>query len=656
MIARAFVVLLLLLGAASSVPVRAQAPAGEAEIQAARADLEAARFDKALATLDRLLARSDLPPEVAAGALALRAQARVATGDLARAEQDWKRLLLLRPEFEPDPASTGRKARERFDRVAATVVGTLKFEIDPPGARLVVDGKPVAPAADGTVRLPAGERRIEVEHPGYDRAELGATVIAGDLVPVRVRLVPNARSVVLRTEPDGVEVRLDGATLGTTRRPEEGAGASPSSPTRAARLEVADLPLGEHIFELTKPCYRTTRVRVQVNVDVADRGSILLDPVALDPARAVVHFKGRPEGAEVRSDGTALGRIPLEGATLCAGPREIDVRAGGRIVWSSRVDLPEQGTATIEVAPRPRAVLLGSETWPAPLREIERAWGTEARASLPPGADLRTAAGWAGVELPPDTDLAAALLPAGKGEGVGRVVVYSPILRSVEILDESPRSLDPPPRARTSAGWRLADLRGGGVVVADVVAGGPAATAGVVPGGRLLRLGGTTVTTARESQAVVSALAGGQELAVELEVPGESAPRKATLRLSTVPRIAPSTEGAAGEAVAAAWAAVDAAASPDRAVALLQLGNLLLKAGSAEAAADAFSRSATAPDRVAGIVDYLRGRALAAAGRESEARAAFTAARDAKVRAGGDGPELAPAAADHLADLGVAPR
>lgn len=631
------------------------AETGAAELDSARADLSAAKFDKALATLDALLARSDLAPETVAAALSLRAQARVATGDLPRAEQDWKRLLLLRPDYEPDATTTGRKARERFDRVAATVVGSLKFEIDPPEARITVDGRTVVPAADGTLRLPAGERRIGIEHPGFDPAELGATVLAGDLVPVRVRLVPNARTVLLRTEPDGVEVRLDGTLLGTTKR-SEGAGSTTGS-SRAARLEIAELPLGEHVFELTKPCFRTTRVRVQVQVDVADRGSILLDPVALDPARAVVDVVGRPEGAEVRADGVPLGRVPVRGVTLCAGPLEVEVHAGGRVVWSSAVDLPEQGTATIEVAPRPQALLLGSETWPAPLQEVERRWGTRAKAALPKGADLKNAAGWSGVELPADVDLAAAVLPAEGGQAVGRVVVYSPILRTVEIVDAAPRSADAPARTRASLGIRFADLPKGGAVVAEVAPGSPAASAGIVAGSRVVRIGSRDVATTREANAIVASLAVADEVALELEVPGEAQPRRVPLRPMSIPEIDPAATGPAGRAIAAAWAAVDAAGSPDRGLALLQLGSLLLAAGRPDAAADAFTQASSAPGRIPGIADYLRGRALAAAGREDDARAAFAAAKEARGRArGGDGVELAPAASDHLADLGVAPR
>ncbi|HEX6853399.1 MAG TPA: PEGA domain-containing protein [Candidatus Polarisedimenticolaceae bacterium] len=638
------------------IPARGQAQ-GSAELEAARVELEAARFDKALAVLDALLARPDLEPSIAGSALALRAQARVATGDLGRAEQDWKRLLLLRPDYEPDPTTTGRKARERFDRVASTVVGGLKFEIDPPGARIAVDGRLVTPAADGTLRLPAGDRRIEVEHPGFDPASLGATVIAGDIVPVRVRLVPNARSVVLRTEPDGVEVRLDGTLLGVTARPSESAPASAPAFARAARLEIADLPLGEHVFELTKPCYRTTRVRVQVQVDVTDRGAIALETVALDPARAVVAVRGKPEGAEVRADGVALGRIPLEGAALCAGTRAFEVRAGGRVVWRERVELPEQGTATLEVAPRPQAVLLGSATWPAALRELEGAFGVEARAELPAGTDLGAAEGWASVTLPADTDLAVAVLPAGAGQGVGRVVLYSPILRTLETLEGAALSIRRPSRVRPTLGWRLADLSGGGVVVAEVIPGGPASAAGVVAGSGVAVLAGRVVASAAQAHAVVAGLPPGSPVTIDLVVPGEAEPRKVEATLGGAPVFAPKTEGPGGAAIAAAWGAVDGVGAEDRRIALAQLGSLLLVAGRAEAAADAFSRAASPPTTEPGAIDYLLGRALAAAGREAEARAAFSRVREGSSRAeGGDGPPLAPAAADHLADLGVGGR
>jgi hypothetical protein len=463
--------------------------------------------------------------------------------------------------------------------------------------------------------------------------------------------------VVVRTEPDGVEVRLDGALVGTTARPSESAPASAPAFTRAARLEIADLPLGEHVFELSKPCYRTTRLRVQVQVDVADRGAIALETVALDPARAVVAVRGTPEGAEVRADGVAIGRVPLEGAALCAGARDLEVRAGGRIVWRERVELPEQGSAAIEVAPRPQAVLLGSATWPASLRELERAWGVEARADLPEGVDLRTREGWASVPLPADTDLAVAVLPAEAGEGVGRIVLYSPILRTVETLEGAPRSVLRPARVRSTLGWRLADLPGGGAVLAELVPGGPAAAAGGVEGAGVGVVAGRVVGSASEARAVVADLVPGAKVTVDLAIPGKREPHRIEATVGSAPVLAAEPDGPAGPAIGAAWAAVDGVGAADRRIALAQLGNFLVGAGRAEAAADAFARAASQPESEPGAIDYLLGRALAAAGRESDARAAFAKARDGKARASGlDGPPLAPAAADHLADLGVGGR
>lgn len=629
----------------------APAAGASAELEAIRADLEAARFEKAFSALDALLSRSDLAEDDTAKALALRAQARVATGDLKRAEEDWKRLLLLRPGFVPDSALTGRKALERFDKVAASIVGTLRLELDPADASVLVDGKPAAREADGTVRLATGEHVLTVEKAGFDRAELTVTVPAGEVTPLPIRLVANARSVVLRTEPDGVEVRLDGALLGTTRRPEGPSGA-PSA--RPGVFVAENLPLGEHVFELTKPCWRTTRVRVQVNVDVRDRGPIELEPVALDPAKAVLAITGSPKGAEVRADGDVLGTVPLRGATLCAGVHRVEVRSGGRAVWRDDVELPEQGTLAVEVSPRPFAVLFGADTWPRDLEEIPRAMGSGAGLAIPDGFSPESAESLRAV-LPPDTDLAAVVSPS-TGGAPARIYLWSPVLGKGLPLSGPVVEARRPSRSRPSLGWRVVDsAEAGGPVVATVLAGGPAASAGAFPGERITSIGGRPVSSAAEARGTERGLEEGEPVTIAL-AGIDGTPRNVTMTPRSSPIVASATELTPSTLIGAAWASVDAASGED-AIALATLAEMLLDSGRYEASAAAWRRVRfeDRPGIGPGTAAYGLGRALQGLGDEAGAKEAFRRAADSRGTARTDeGPAIAPAAADHLADLGVA--
>lgn len=656
---RSIVAGLLMLSVVPAFAGTEEGPPSAPEIAAIRADLEAARFEAVVAAATAFLARTDLPASDLAAALALRSQARVSQGNLAKAEEDWKRLLVLDPAYAPDPLTTGRKAIERFDKVQSTIVGTVRFVLDPPGAQVTLDGEPLGIPADATVRLAAGARRLAVSSPGFDAVQVGVDIVAGTMTPVEVRLLPNARRVVARTEPDGVEVWLEGRLVGSTRRDDAAAGplAGP------ATLRLDPLPVGEHVLEFRKECFRRTRVDVLVSVDVLDRSPIPIPVVTLAPARSVVTLSGGTPGASVLWGGERVATLPLDAAlALCAGTRTLEVRASGRSVWRGTVEIPEEGEAEFDIAPRPNAAIVGADRWPADLAAVAPLFGSVAGLPVPGGADLSTPAGWGSIALPEETDLAVAVLPAPDGAvGLTRVYVYSPWLGSVAAVTSPPVHAARRPWRRPWLGWHLADsLLATGVIVVEAVPGGPATVAGVAAGDRVVAIGGRSVASVTEAQAASERCAEGVPVNVSVAPYGEAAARDVKIVPVSTPLVGePEGLSAVERAIAAAYAAVDGAGSADAASALATLGVMLIREGRAERAIDVLRRARfeTREGVGEGTVAYLLGRALAAAGREGEAREAFRRARQSRATAfSDDGPEIAPAAADHLADLGVTVR
>jgi tetratricopeptide (TPR) repeat protein len=628
------------------------------EIAAMRADLEAARFEAVISAASSWLARPDLSQDDLAAALRLRAQARVGLGELPKAEEDWRRLLAIDPEYAPDPLATGRKARERFDKLQAAVVGTVRFVLDPPEAVVTAEGKLLRIPADGTVRLPVGTTRLSVASPGFDGAQIGVDVVAGRVTPVEVRLVPNARKVVVRTDPEGVEVWFDGNRLGTTRRD----AASGATPAGIAALELDPLPIGEYVLELRKECYRTTRLNVLVNVDVLDRSPIQMAPVLLGPARAAVTFAGGTPGAEILWGGESVATLPTEGpVALCAGSKLLEARASGRAVWRGSIEIPEEGALEVDVAPRPNAAIFGAERWPAELEPLSRSFGWMAGLPLPERADLATPGGWESVVLPPDTDLAVAIVASGAPVATSpRVYVFSPWLGTVTQVTQPPDRIARPAWSKPLLGWRLVDAGAAAPMVADVVAGGPAARAGVTAGERVVAIGGRSVAAVVDVEAAAVESNAGVATEVALVAAGGGAPRSVKIVPVASPLVR-EPEGATTveRAVAAAFAAVDGAGSADAPAALATLGAILLREGQAGRAIDVLRRVRFdgRPGVGDGTVAYMLGRALEFLGRDEEAREAFSKARASNATAVSDeGPEVGPAAADHLADLGVTAR
>ena len=190
-----------------------------------------------------------------------------------------------------------------------------------------------------------------------------------------MKLIPNARTVVVRTEPDGVDVKLDGVPVGKTERPWDAAHEQP-----AAEIVVENVSLGDHTFELSKPCYRTVLLEDFVTVDINDYSPRVFKPVSLERVHAQFAIEGGPKGAEVRVDGIPFGDLPLEPLDLCPGKRVLEVRDGGRIIWRSVEKLPiDQGVTTLRLDPRPNIVLVATDAWPEDLAGMARALSTLGR-------------------------------------------------------------------------------------------------------------------------------------------------------------------------------------------------------------------------------------------------------------------------------------
>jgi tetratricopeptide (TPR) repeat protein len=648
---------LLALVLAFACPVAAGEDTGAGDAAEAlaevRADLQEARLDRAIAALDVLAARTDLSDSQRIETLALRAQAREATGALDGVEEDYRRILAIEPGFEPDPASTGKRARERFEKARAAVVGTLEIAVDPADAATLVDGRPLVPGPDGRARVRAGSRVVRVERKGFDPAEIAVEVPPGGSAPLRVDLVPNARTLVVRTEPEGVEVSIDEIVVGTTSRPDD---ADPVvRATRPAELVLEAVPAGEHTLTLERPCFRTVRIREVVTVDVLDRSPKLVGSVVLQAARTRLDLREAPPVGELRVDGERAADLPSKDPIeVCAGERRIEVRSGGRTIWAETVDVPIGDPLTLEVRPRPNAVLVGADRWPADLAALDGAWSTIVAVEAPAGADLTTEEGWARVELPVEADLAVAVLPRKAPAAADRFVLRSPLLGTV-----APFGIPPDPSrprwTRTDLGLQAVDAADGGLVVVEVRPAGPAFRASIAPGDRVRTISGIAVSDRAVWNRETSALPVGGQAAVELVRDGAS--RTASVAVEEAFRAGLVPVDPLRRAVHAAWAAaVGAGGGTEAAAAWIDLGVLLEEEGRTAPALAALRRSVWPGRRGigSGTVDYLVGRVLGALGRDDEAREALAraAAGDARFH-DDDGPEVAPAAADRLADLGV---
>lgn len=634
--------------AAETTPPTAETTPSEPELNRIRDQLVALEIEEALSAVNAILERSGISEVTRIAALDLRAQAHVASDDVDAAEKDYIAILEVNASYVPRREVTSKKAMDRFEKIRAAKVGTILCDLDPKDAALAVDGRPVSKDASASFPALAGARRVRVTRKGFDTQDVDVHVVAGTETILKLQLVPNARTLVVRTDIAGVTVTLDGIAAGVTGPRVHAAADS----QEAATLEVEDVAIGEHELRLEKPCFATETLQEVISVDLDDRSPKSTRLVTMRPARTRVTALGARYVGELRVDGERVASLPLTTFTMCPGLRVVEAFASGRVVWSAEFDAEEEDV-TLDLSPRPNAVLVGAD-WPKRWDDTFAAWSRRGRVEPPPGADLTMTAGWTEVVLPSGTDLAIGVIPRAGVAGDDRVIVYGPLLHQVVDRGVPPPSLRPS-FTQASLGAALVDFARGSVVVGAVSPKGPAARAGLLPGDRLVAVSGHAVDSARVAMEAIAASAIDAKLEIDVQSPGGT-----TRTVACVAAAAPALTSLFGDAwvrvVRAAWASVAAAAGgPDAPAALAELALLLEDSDRADEALDAWRRVRAAG---LGVVQaraaYAVGAGLQAAGKDAEAREAFEQARTAALAE--RNALLAAACADRLADLGVVGR
>ncbi len=89
----------------------------------------------------------------------------------AAARTAFTRLIVMRPDFEPDPSLVSPKAREAFRQALAEVRGaglaSLEVRSRPGGAEVVLDGLPRGRTPISIAALPRGKHHLRLVLPGY---------------------------------------------------------------------------------------------------------------------------------------------------------------------------------------------------------------------------------------------------------------------------------------------------------------------------------------------------------------------------------------------------------------------------------------------------------------------------------------------------------
>ena len=201
----------------------------------------------------------------------------------------------------------------------------VRFESDPGGARVLLDGAPVCGTEDGCTRLlPGGRYKVRMELDHYRQKEELIDLADGQVV--HWVLQPNFGWLTVKTEPPGLPVFLGEEPLGP-------------SPIIERRVDA-----GTHRVEVRGECFTARSGSVKVRRGAGTE-------IRLRPRRSTraLHVRAVDEDgpsvkAQVLVDGARVGKTPGRFRVDACATR-LEVKASGRL-WMGPLKLSEGDAVT----------------------------------------------------------------------------------------------------------------------------------------------------------------------------------------------------------------------------------------------------------------------------------------------------------------------
>lgn len=357
--------------------VQAEIQAAEEALTRAIADFQGPQqsrsivgFDDVIARLEAVKVRYELPRrarDVLVEAYEYRGRAYYGIGLQEKASENFRLIVLVKPDHALSKEQVSPKIVELFNSVKKALVGYLAVSSQPAGARVTLINTAGERADLGLtdffpLDVLAGEYSVEVAKEGYRTETLPLTVAARETETLDVPLTRVLASVFVITQPDDVEVWIDGEHVLTTSGslgPDHFVRARGGGldPTRSSeRIEIPNLTLGSHTVEFKRECFAP--VLRTFNTDQAQDYD--LEPVRLDESVASLNLRSDPPGARIYINGDARGVTPSQIDRICTGEVRVEVKhAAGKFITDLVLEKDE--AISLECPIRPTLAFLGVE-------------------------------------------------------------------------------------------------------------------------------------------------------------------------------------------------------------------------------------------------------------------------------------------------------
>jgi tetratricopeptide (TPR) repeat protein len=320
-------------------------------------------LDDIITRLENLKRLGTLPVrgrEILAQSFELRARAYYNIGLQEKASDSFRSLVQLQPGYTLSKDKVSPKIVDFFNSVKKALVGYLAVSSHPAGARVSLSGDFLSLTDFFPLEVLAGEYLVEIARDGYRTETRTVSIAPKATESLQLDLVRTAASEFFVSDPPGVEIWIDGELKATTSgslSPDrfDFARSRGIDPSRASeRTEIANLSLGSHVVELKKKCHETVRM----TLEVAEPRDYEAEPVRMEESLASLTLTSEPPGARISLDGESLGVTPRELEGICAGRHRLEVKhQAGKFLKD--IVLAKNEGLTLDCPIRPSLAFLG---------------------------------------------------------------------------------------------------------------------------------------------------------------------------------------------------------------------------------------------------------------------------------------------------------
>jgi len=180
--------------------------------------------------------------------------------------------------------------------------GIVMVRSDPGGATAFLDGVELGPTPAQNTSVGVGKHLIRVEKPLYHPYQEEITITPDGIVQIQAELKPRFGRLLIKSEPSGAVVQLNGQQKGKTP------------------IDLPELASGDYTITVSKDLYHITEEKYTIS-----DGSNNERMIVLHPAFGQLSVEANPKGADVFVDGQFKGKAPVTLDELPSGTFRLKV-------------------------------------------------------------------------------------------------------------------------------------------------------------------------------------------------------------------------------------------------------------------------------------------------------------------------------------------